>query len=168
MTLYELNEQYQAFLNMIDDIPEDAFADTLEALDGEIEEKIDGIVSVIKTLTAEAEAITRERESLDQRIKAKEKHVARLKGYLKEYMSSTGKSKVETPRNIISLANCTSKVVLDDAFLAWAVESKRVDLLKPVAEPKPEADKAAIKKAIQDGAAIPFAHLEQSVALRIK
>lgn len=168
MTLYELSEQYQNLLAMIDEIPEDAFADTLEALNGEIEEKIDGIVSVMKTLTAEAEAISREREALDQRVKTKEKHVERLKGYLKSYMTTAGVGKVETPRNMISIAQCSPKVVIDDAFYAWAVESKRVDLLKPMAEPKPEADKAAIKKALQDGAVVPFAHLEQGVALRYK
>ena len=168
MTLYELSSQYQNLLAMIDEIPEDAFADTLEALEGEIEDKIDGIVSVMKTLTAEAEAITREKESLEQRIKSKQKHVERLKSYLKDYMGATGRVRVETPRNMISIAQCSPKVVIDESFYAWAIESKRVDLLKPMAEPKPEADKAAIKKALQDGAVVPFAHLEQGVALRFK
>lgn len=168
MTLYELSEQYQNLLAMIDEIPEDAFADTLEALEGEIEDKIDGIVSVMKTLTAEAEAITREKESLEQRIKSKQKHVERLESYLKDYMGATGRVRVETPRNMISIAQCSPKVVIDESFYAWAIESKRIDLLKPVVEPKPEADKAAIKKALQDGATIPFAHLEHGVALRFK
>lgn len=168
MTLYELNEQYANFLAMIDEIPEDAFADTLEALEGEIEDKIDGIVSVMKTLTAEASAIAYERDALDERIKTKEKHVARLKEYLKNYMLMTGKKKVETARNVVGISIGTPKVVLDDAFIEWAVESRRIDLLKPLAKPKYEADKAAIKKAIQDGAIVPFASLEQSTALRIK
>ncbi len=168
MTLYELSEQYQNLLAMMDEIPEDAFADTMEALEGEIEEKIDGIVSVIKALTAEEEAILKEKEALDARAKVKERHVERLKGYLKSYMTMTGRTKVETARNVISIASSTPKVVLDEAFIKWAVESKRIDLLKPLAEPKYEADKAAIKKAIQDGASIPFAQLEQSMALRYK
>lgn len=168
MTLYELSEQYQNLLAMMDEIPEDAFADTMEALEGEIEEKIDGIVSVIKVLTAEEEAILKEKEALDARAKAKERHVERLKGYLKSYMTMTGRTKVETARNVISIAPSTPKVILDEAFVKWAVESKRIDLLKPLAEPKFEADKAAIKKAIQDGADIPFAQLEQSTALRYK
>lgn len=166
MTLYELSEQYQAFLDMIDEIPDDAFADTLEALEGEIDEKIDGIVSVMKNLTAEAAAIAHERDALDARIKSKEKHVARLKEYLKGYMMATGRTKIETARNVVGIANGTPRVILDDAFLDWAVESRRIDLLKPPG--KPEPDKAAIKKALQDGAIVPFAQLEQGTALRIK
>ena len=50
MTLYELSEQYQNLLAMMDEIPEDAFADTMEALEGEVEEKIDGIVAAIMAL----------------------------------------------------------------------------------------------------------------------
>ena len=166
MTLYELTEQYQNLLTMIEEIPEDAFLDTMEGLQGEIDEKIDGIVSVMKQLTAETEAIAREKEALDARIKKKERAVERMKGYLKLYMSVTGKTRVETARNVVSISNGTPRVVLDEAFMDWAIESKRTDLMKPIVPAKPEPDKVAIKKAIQDGAIVPFAKLEQSTALR--
>ena len=52
MKLYEIANDYLALLQAIDEgeIPEEAIADTLEAIEGEIEFKADNLACVLKTL----------------------------------------------------------------------------------------------------------------------
>jgi len=165
MTLYELAANWNEFLAHLDEIPEEAVTDTLAAIEGEFEEKVDSIAVIMKQLDAEAEAIEKEAAALTVRAKSKRKKIEWFKGYIKQQMQAVGKKKIETARNVIVLSGAAPKVVLDEAFLDWAVESKRLDLLKTA---KPTPDKTAIKKALQDGAIIPFAMLEESTSLTIR
>ena len=66
MSLYSLINDYQDFLEAVEagEIPEEAITDTLEAIEGEIEVKIDNIASAIKNLTAEASMIRTEEKAL--------------------------------------------------------------------------------------------------------
>ena len=165
MNLYELAKSWNDLLSMMDEIPEDALRDTLEGIEGEFDEKADNIACVIKQLTAESEAIQEEIKSLESRRKAKNQKAEFLRMYLKQQMTSIGKTKVESARNYIRISKSSPKLVLGQAFMDWAKESRRVDLLT---HPEPAPDKTAIKKAIQDGAIIPFATLEDGMSLTIK
>ena len=165
MNLYELAKSWNDLLSMMDEIPEDALRDTLEGIEGEFDEKVDNIACVIKQLTSEAEAIQDEIKSLESRRNAKKQKAEYLRGYLKQQMSSVGKTRVESARNCIRISKSAPKLVLGEAFMDWAKESRRVDLLT---HPEPAPDKTAIKKAIQDGAIIPFATLEDGMSLTIK
>ena len=63
MTLYEIAQDYQIFLEQIEagEIPEEAVEDTLDSMAGEFREKADQIACVIKNLRAEAAAYQRGR-----------------------------------------------------------------------------------------------------------
>ena len=149
MTLYELGGEYQELLSLIDngEIPEEAIADTLEAIQGELKDKMDNIACVIKNLKAESEAIKAEAKSLTERSKAKEKRADWLKKYLSAIMQQSGIDKVETERNIIKFGK-SSSVEISDGFIEWAKEHSE-DLLRTTVEV--EADKVALKAAIQNG-----------------
>ena len=83
-----------------------------------------------------------------------------------EQMQAIGARKIESPRNVISLAKTAPKMVVDDDFTAWAEANGRDDLLT---YKQPEPNKSAIKEAIQSGAEIPFAHIEEGgQSLRIR
>ena len=62
MKLYELTNDYLALLDAIDndEMPEEAIADTLEAITASIEDKADSIACVLKNLDAEIVAIKTE------------------------------------------------------------------------------------------------------------
>lgn len=165
MTLYDLAESWKSFLDHLDEIPEEAAADTLEAIEGEFEDKLDSIVIIMKQLSAEAEAIEKEADTLTARAKAKRKKIDWLKSYVKQQLLTVGKKKIETARNVITISGSAPKVVLDDAFIAWAIGEKRFDLLKMT---RPAPDRTAIKKALQDGAEIPFVTLEEGTSLTIR
>lgn len=57
-TLYELTADWLALMEMAEDpdIEEDVFMDTLEGIEGEIEDKADGYAKVIRQLEHDAEA----------------------------------------------------------------------------------------------------------------
>ena len=164
MSLYQLAKEYQALYDQIDDIPEEAFADTLEGIQGEFNEKADSLACFIKSLKAEADDIKAEAAALKEREAAK--RVDRLRAYLLEQMEAIGVRKIESPRNVISVAKSPARLVVDGDFTRWAEKSGRDDLLTYKA---PEPNKTAIKDAIKAGAEIPFAHMEDDgKSLRIR
>ena len=69
MKLYEIANEYLALVEAIEneEIPEEAVADTLEAMTAEIEDKADNIACLMKALNAEALAIREEEKRLAKR-----------------------------------------------------------------------------------------------------
>lgn len=165
MKLYELAEQYNALLEM-DDLPEDALADTLEALGGEFEDKADGIACVIKGAKAVSGAIKAEMDKLDARRKAKEALAKRLSEYLLTQMQTVGMQKFETGRSCVSVAKKAPALKIDDenAFIAWAA----IDHDEYIKYKSPEVDKTAVRDALKAGAEIPGARLEGGYRLAVK
>lgn len=121
MTLFELSAQYLQFMELIEtgEVPTEAIADTFEALDGEIEIKIDNTACVIKQLLAEAAAIKEQEAALAERRKKKEAAADNLKKLLTENMQRIGKTKLDTARNLVSFRKSTSVKIEDEAeFMA--------------------------------------------------
>ena len=168
MTLYELASGYKNFLTAIEngEIPEEAIADTLEAIEGDITEKIDNIACVLKVLEAEELAIKAEEDRLAQRRKAKANMKDRLKNYLSDMLFSLGKTEFETARNKITFRKTPGKVVIADekAFIEWAIAND--DSLLTYG--KPTINKTAVKTAIDDGKEILGAEIVVSQNMQLK
>lgn len=166
MSLYQLTKEYEALYAQIDEIPEDAFADTLEGLQGEFSEKADNLACFIKGLKAEADDIKAEAAALKERESAKRTKADRLRAYLLQQMAAVGLKKIESSRNVITVAKAPAKLVVDDGFTRWAEEQGRNDLLT---YKTPEPNKTAIKDAVKAGNEIPFVRMEdEGQSLRIK
>lgn len=159
MTLYELMTGYKDFLSAVEngDIPEDAIADTLEAIEASIDDKIDNTACVIKVLEAEEAAIKAEEERLAKRRKAKEKARERVKAYLSEMILSIGKTEFESPRNKLSFRK-SEETVCDNKVLDFKWMRKKETY---------EPDKVAIKNAILNGEKIPGAEIVVKQNLQI-
>lgn len=125
-TLYDLSEQYKAFLDMIeneDDFDVTAFQITLEMLEDDIGGKLEALGIVYKELTADASAIESEMKVLKQRAYAKKRRAEWIKDYLILNMTLLGKSKFETSKAVISLPKPKPSVEVDaEHFIAWASE----------------------------------------------
>ena len=69
MKLYEISNEYNQFLQAVEDeeIPIEAVADTLEGIKGEFNEKADNIACMIKNQEAEMLAIKAEKDALNKR-----------------------------------------------------------------------------------------------------
>lgn len=166
MKLYEIKEDYICLLDMIEsgDIPEEAIADTLDAVTSELEDKADNIACVIKQLQAEATAIKTEEERLAERRKSREKNAERMKKYLADNLLAVGKTKLETARNKISFRK-SEAVEIDDfeSFIQFAADYPK--LLKTQ---KPQADKTEVKKLIMLGIDVAGCRLQENSNIQIK
>ena len=70
-SIYELTGEYLELMNMLEDeeIDEQTIIDTLEALDGEIENKADNYAKIIKSLESDIDGISKENDRLTARKK---------------------------------------------------------------------------------------------------
>lgn len=168
MKLYEISETRLRFLEAIEsgEIPEEAIADTLAGIDGEFDEKADDIACYIKSLLSEAQAMKAESDTLTERAAAKKHKADKLTDYLFQQFKLSGKSKLETARNVLSIRKNPPSVQIEneESFVVWA-KGNNADLLT-FKETTP--NKKEIKIALQSGAKIPGAKLEQGEKLAIK
>lgn len=173
-TLYDIAYDYNAFLAAMDDyvdaveageIPADAIADTINAIEGELDEKLDNVACVIKNHNALLASLRAEKQALDKRIKAHTAAVDRLRAYVESAMRSVGKSKLETPRNVLSFRRSYGvRIESESDFIAWA-QSERPDLLTYKA---PTVSLTAVGDAIKAGEDIAGAVIEERYNLQIK
>lgn len=96
--LYELTEQYAVLLDMLYDGEEDeqTIRDTMESVDGEIEDKADNYARIIFGMKADIEALKIEEERLYTRRKTLETRQKWLKENLEANMRFIGKTKFKT------------------------------------------------------------------------
>lgn len=165
MTLYELTNDYMELLQMAEDpdIDEQAFMDTLEGIDGALEDKADNYAKIMRMLDGDALAIREEERRLEARRKTVENNIKRMKSALQYAMEATGKTKFKTQLFSFNVQNNPTSVVIDEPDIANIPER----FLK---YKDPEIDRKAIKDAIKAGDedAMDIAHLEQTRGLRIK
>lgn len=166
MKLYEISDSYKALIEMIennDGLDEQAIAETVEAIDMAFEDKADNIASLVKSLQAEADAITAERNALMAREKSKKAAADRLKEYLNNNMQKLGKAKIETARNIIFYRK-SAAVELKSGFMEWAAKNAG-DLLT---YKEPEPSKKLIAERLKAGQEIPFAEIVERQNIQIR
>lgn len=163
MNLYEISNDYLSFMEAIEsgDIPEESIADTLQAIEGDFESKIDNIACFVKSLEAESKAISDEAKNLVERSKAKQNKADRLREYIFSALKLTGIQKVETARNTVGIKKNPPKVVIDD-------ESAFLKQYPDYAKIKTELDKASVKDALKGGNEFDGASLVQGESLSLK
>lgn len=97
-TLYELTEQYDTVLSMIYDgeTDEQTIMDTLESIDGEIEDKADNYAKLLRIMSSDVEALKKEEERIVTRRRSIEARAQRMKCYLQANLEFIGKTKFKT------------------------------------------------------------------------
>ena len=105
MKLYELTEQYQSFLDYISsdeiEIDEQTILDTLESIEGAIDDKVSNLSLVIKALKGEYDVVKRERNRLQSKESALTKKIDSLKEYMLSNMEKVGRQKIKTPLSTV-------------------------------------------------------------------
>lgn len=96
--LYELKENWKQVADMLyeEDVDEQCVLDTLESIEGEIEDKADNYAMIIKNLLASAEAKEIEAKKMAEKANAEKNRAKLLKQNLYEIMKETGKTKFKT------------------------------------------------------------------------
>lgn len=160
MTLYELNE---AILGCVDaETGEVIDFEQLDKLTMEKDAKIEGIALWVKSLEAEAEAISREVDALSNRKKVKENKAKRLREYLGDAL---GGNAFETPRVKMTFRKSYGLRVTDENLLMKYLEQNHKDCISYKA---PTVSKSAVTALIKMGEAVPGAVVEQKNNLQLK
>lgn len=158
-TLYELTGQYLALMEIAEEADPDILRDTLEALDGEIEEKADNCAKVIKNLEGQADVLDKEIERLQGKKKGISNSIKSIKGNLERCMINTGKRKFKTTLFSFGIQkNPPTVSVVNEAAIPenfW----KQQD---------PVLDKKALTEFLKENGPTEYAQLTQGESLRIR
>lgn len=163
-TLYQLTTDYEELLMMAEDpdIDEQAFLDTLEGIDGAIEDKADNYARVIRTLEADAAACDAEAKRLRNKKQTIENNIKRMKSALQYAMQVTGKVKFKTALFSFGIRKNPPAVVIDAVNVRDFPDEY-------IIESEPILDKKALKDALKAGEDLTgLCHLEQSESLSIR
>lgn len=97
-SLYELTEAYDTVLEMLYDpeVDEQTVIDTLDGIEGEIEDKADNYAKLIRELQADADNLKEEEQRIAARRKSLESRADRLKRNLQANLEFIGKTKFKT------------------------------------------------------------------------
>ena len=159
MTLYELTGQYLELLDMAEDADPEVFADTLEGIDGEIEDKADNYAKVIRTLEGDAQSVKSEIDRLTEKKHFLENNIKKIKENLQVCMAATKKTKFKTQLFSFGIQkNPPSVRIKNEAEIP--VQFYR--------QPEPVLDKMALKDFLKQNGAQEYAELVQTESLRIR
>lgn len=160
ISLFDLTGDWLRLYEMADDpdTDPDAFFDTMEGIEGAIEDKADGYAAVITKLKSEMDFLKAQEDAFKAKRQAKANAIDRMKTRLLETMQATGKTKIRTPYW---------------SFYTQATESVQLDTDKVperfLRYKEPEVDKAAIKEALKAGEDLNgIAHLEKTEGVRFR
>lgn len=161
--LFELAAEFRALTDRLNESELDAqtIADTLDGASGDLEEKIINTAKYFRNEEAEADAIADAIKQMQAREKTKRKHAENIKKYLADQMDRAGKTKVNSPWFVVSVAQNPASVIVDDESLIPDDYMREIP-----ASYSP--DKKLIKSAMDEGYAVPGCHLERATSLRIK
>lgn len=152
----KLHEMTAAVAKLHDDESIDAqtLKDTLESIEGDIEEKGVNIVKLTKGWDADISAIDEEIKRLTTRKKAIKNRAEQLRDYLRYNMQASGISKIECPLFTVSLRKARDIVSIDDESL---IPDDYVTVKTTVSP-----NKAEILKSLKAGVDIPGASITES------
>lgn len=162
--LYEITQDYLQILSMMEDpeLDPQILADTMEAVEGELEIKAENYAKVMKNLEADVAGIKAEIERLSERKKTIENNIKNMKSALQMAMETTGKTKFKTELFSFGIRKNAPSVIMDEPY----IENVPERFLK---YSEPAINRTAIKEAIQSGEDLEgLAHLEQSESIFIK
>lgn len=164
MRLYEISAKYLEALDAATDpdnplSADGVMADTLEGLEGDLQEKLFAVIGYAQGLKAEAAAIKDVVTRTQERQRTKEKQADSLIEYAKVQMSRVGLDFIERSDMRVKLANSPPAVIVDEALLPseyWVVKEVR------------NPNKIAIAEVLKAGYEIPGAELRVGKRLVIK
>jgi hypothetical protein len=138
--LYNIGQRYLEVLDLATD-PETEIdiGDTLEAVEGEFEQKAIAVAGYFRRTAAWIDELKEAEASIRDRRKVAENASVRLKAYLEAQMTATGIKKIECPYFVITLAKCPPSVRVDNPELV-PDEFKHIEIVETI-------DKDLIKKA---------------------
>nr|WP_105980150.1 siphovirus Gp157 family protein [Staphylococcus simulans] len=160
MNLFNLNEQYEALRNQIDEgIEPEVLKDTMESIEASIDVKVDNTIGLIRSVEGDIETVDKEIKRLQTVKKQKQTFIHTLKTLLQDMLEYRDLKNYRTSTNYIykrrnaPSVHITNEKLIDKSYFI---------------EQAPKLDKKALKEDIQNGADVPGAELHESESLVIK
>jgi hypothetical protein len=164
MRLYEITEQFKSLeaLEVSEDIPAEVLLDTLEGLQGELQEKATNVALFSRNLESVALSIEAAAAKMLARAEVLRKRAASLDAYLLLNLQACGITKVTSPWLTISVKKNPPAVVIDHA------DSIPEKFWRQPETPPKVIDRKAIAAAIKAGEEVPGCHTSTGERLEIK
>lgn len=159
--LYQLANNYDEVLNMLydEDTDEQMIFDTLESIEGEIEDKADNYAKIIKELESKRDSRKAEAKRLSDSAIVFDNRIKALKSNLFNAMKQTGKTNFATNLFSFNIAKNGGKQTL-------TIDGEVTEEYQKTVK---ENDTDKIRADLEAGKILPFAHLEpRGESLRIK
>jgi len=161
MNIYELKSSYKKLQQLAEngEFDEEAISEAMEQINEDIELKAEGYGLVITNLQANANALKAEMDRLNERKKAIDMNVSRMKENLSEALLLSERTKFKTDHFSFSFRKSETVNIIDQSLIA-------TDYIK--IKTTAVADKAEIKKALKNGVLIDGVTLVKKQNLQIK
>ncbi|XZI43558.1 siphovirus Gp157 family protein (plasmid) [Clostridium perfringens] len=158
--LYELANNYRNLTELIDreDVEQDLIQNALKECQGDIEEKVDNIVKLIRNTESDIEGYKAEEKRLNARRKSLENTVTSLKNYLDSNLKALNLREVKTKLFSCKYQKSKASVeVLDQEVIPreFIVTEEKVD-------------KKKLYEALKAGQEVEGASLKEHESLRIR
>jgi len=163
MKLYDILESHRSALEAWcndDETPAECWADTLEGIEGEFEDKARAYIAVILELEAEEDAGMAASKKIAATAKAKGNRAAFLRANLLTGCQAIGKTEVKFAEFCAKLPKPKPSLKIDDADLVPAMY-KTTSVVETI-------DNAFLKQQLVDGVAVEGAHLDYKQSIIIK
>ncbi|GKX48014.1 siphovirus Gp157 family protein [Pectobacterium carotovorum] len=145
-------QKLQQLLETSDDLTPEMIADTMEGLELELADKLDGAYIHVRNLEGLAKTCDEEVKRLTDRKKSFENRAKSIKGYVLNCLLAANLDKLKTTTNTFTASKGVASVIIDNEGL---LPDDLVSVQTVVAP-----DKKAIKEAIENGVEVPGAHIE--------
>jgi uncharacterized coiled-coil DUF342 family protein len=155
-TLYEINGELLQLLSQRDELDEQSFRDTWEALELERADKIENVLSYVKDLRLKASGCKAEADNLAQRAKVYSNRADSLMNYLQLQLSE--RERYESARHKLTWRSTTSVEVSCEPH-ELPEQFQRVTL---------GADKKALKEALESGVSIAGVEIVNKLNMNVK
>lgn len=166
-TKEELTAQWLEVYEMADDeeMDEESWFAMMEAIEGDIEQKAENTAKIMKNWDSEAEGLEKEADRLMKRAKALRNKSSWCKLGLFKMMKATGKVKFKTDLFSFGIQKNggNAPLIIQEGTSTDDVAPQFVKFLDPV------LDNEAIRKALDEGEELEWAHLgDRGESLRIR
>jgi len=161
MRLYELTENYKNLQELMEnpDIPQEMILEALNSIEGDIFEKLENIVKLLRSLEADIRIIKEEKQRLSAKQSSLENRCVNIKEYLETSLKALGKDKVKSGLFTLSIGKNPPSVNVVDLSVIPKEYMKQIE---------PEVMRTLVLKDLKQGNEIPGAELIQTESLRIR
>jgi len=148
--LYEIVQAHRELTRLaeVEELDEQAVADTLAGLEGDIQTKAQSVAAMVLNVEAWAQAADDAAKRLAERAAKMRKRSDWLRGYLYTNLKASGQTKVDSPEFTISIRKNPPAVQIADGII---LPAKYLVTPPPAPPPAPRPDKRAILDALKAG-----------------